>query len=344
MFNASSTMLGSSTARRPEPVMRILITGVTGFVGGHLAERLLHDGGHNLHGLNRSGVWPAELAHLRGAVELHAIDLQRAPKLEHLLLELRPEWIFHLAGYANTGKSFQEPMQAWEGNWRATFNLYEAIAQSKLRPRVLYASTGLIYGSTGSGDRPLCETVPLFPASPYAASKSAADLLSYQVTRHPGLDVVRVRCFNQIGPRQSPEYATANFARQIAAIERGEQSPVLETGDLSGQRDLTDVRDMVRAFVALMEHGVSGEAYNAGSGRSLPMRAVLERMLAKSRARIEIRERSDGRRSGDTASVRAGIAKLQVATGWQAEHSLDSSLADLIDYWRTRREPIRKTA
>jgi GDP-4-dehydro-6-deoxy-D-mannose reductase len=324
--------------------MKILITGITGFVGGHLTERLLQDGGHELHGLSRVGVWPAELSHLRGVAELHAVDLLRAAGIEHLLIDLRPDWIFHLAGYANTGKSFQEPMQAWEGNWRATFNLYEAIAHSKVRPRVLYASTGLIYGGTGGADRPLGETEPLSPASPYAASKAAAELLSYQVTRHPGLDVVRVRCFNQIGPRQSPEYATANFARQIAAIERGEQPPVVETGDLSGRRDLTDVRDMVRAFVALMERGGAGEAYNVGSGVALSMRTVLERMLANSRARIEVREQADGRRSGDTTSVRAGIAKLQVATGWQAEHSLDRSLADLIDYWRTRREPIRMIA
>jgi GDP-4-dehydro-6-deoxy-D-mannose reductase len=315
--------------------MRILITGATGFVGGHLVERLL-GGNHEIHGLSRRAAWPAEWAHLEGRVQLHAADLNCPLETLAALQSIRPDWIFHLAGYANTGKSFAEPDAAWRGNWQATFHLYESIARLGCRPRVLYASSGLIYGNPDGGDRICRETDALYPASPYAASKAAADLLSYQVTRSPGLDVIRVRCFNQIGSRQSPDYATANFARQIAAIERQAQPPVLMTGDLSGQRDLTDVRDMVRAFVALMERGQSGAAYNAASGVTHSMQSVLERLQALSATPVEVRQRLDPERRADTAVARADIHKIQAATGWRTEYTLEQSLADLLEYWRHR--------
>jgi GDP-4-dehydro-6-deoxy-D-mannose reductase len=320
--------------------MRTLITGAAGFVGGHLAELLLRDGGHEVHGLGRRAAWPPALAHLTGRVRLHAVDLARADAIEALLRDLRPERIFHLAGYANTGKSFREPAAAWADNLQATFNLYEAVARTGLRPRILFASTGLIYGAP-VGDCLCREDDPLEPASPYACSKAAADLLSYQVTRHPGLDVVRARCFNMIGARQAADYATANFARQIAAAEAGVQAPVIETGDLSGRRDLTDVRDVVRAFVALLESGATGAAYNAGSGVAHSMQEVLDRMRALARVRIDVRQQCDPARKGEAAVSRADVAKLHAATGWRPSYTLDESLADLIDYWRRQAEPRR---
>lgn len=314
--------------------MRILITGATGFVGGHLVERLLADGGHELHGLARVGKWPEALQHLNGLIHLYPINLNDDDGVLQILRLSQPEWIFHLAGYANTGKSFREPSKAWYGNWGATIRLYDAIEQWGGRPRTLFTSTGLVYGNPACGEQSCSENDPLFPASPYAASKAAADLLSYQVTCHPGLDVVRVRCFNQFGPRQSPDYATANFARQIAAIEMGNQAPMLETGDLSGQRDLTDVRDMVSALIAVMRDGQSGEVYNAGTGITHTMREVLDKLLAMSRVRIEVRERIDVNRKKDTSVSRADIRKLQAATGWRPEYSLEKTLGDLLDYWR----------
>lgn len=314
--------------------MRILITGATGFVGGHLIEKLLDSSQHELHGLSRRAIWPAHLQHLAGRASLHAVDLLDRTATEDLLRDLDPKWIFHLAGYANTAKSYGEPEKAWESNLQATDRLYDAIARSGYRPRVLFTSTGLVYGNPSGGDQLCSESDLIAPAGPYAASKAAADLLSAQVTFHLGLDVIRVRCFNQIGPRQSADYATANFARQIALIERGSQPAIMETGDLSSQRDLTDVRDMVRAFVLLMERGLSGEAYNAGSGIALSMQTVLDRMLALARTPIEVRQRSDPARLAETAVSRANVKKIRDATDWQPEYTLDQSLADVLDYWR----------
>ena len=307
--------------------MRVLITGATGFVGGHLARTLAEAGGHELHGLSRDGGSATD------PVECHVADLSDRERVSELLREIKPERIFHLAGYAHGGKSFSEPAAAWAGNLTATMHFYDAIAGSGITPRVLYVSTGLVYGNAPAGGS-WDEDSPLAPTSPYAASKAAADLLSYQVTRHPGLDVVRVRPFNHIGPGQAADYAVANFARQIAEIERGEREPVIETGDLSGCRDFTDVRDLCRAYVGLLERAETGSVYNAASGVSRRVGDVLDRLIELSGARVEVRQKIDPSRRGDVAVTRADVSKLKGDTGWVPGLSLDRSLTDILDWWR----------
>ena len=312
--------------------MRILITGITGFVGGHLVEAL--PAGHTLTGVSRNADWPAGLAHLAGRAELHAAELADGDRVEQIVRAARPDWVIHLAGYANTGKSFREPDRCWDDNLSATRSLYDAIARTDVRPRILFASSGLVYGEPDDPDGACDERTTLKPASPYAASKAAADLLSYQYARSPGLDVVRVRLFNQVGPRQPADYALANFARQIAAAEAGRQEPVIETGDLSARRDITDVRDMVASFPLLLEKGTRGEAYNAGRGEAYRMQDLLDRLLALARVRVEVRQKVEPGRKADTAVTRADARKLRQATGWAPRIPLDQTLADVLDDWR----------
>ena len=314
--------------------MRVLITGITGFVGGHLAERLLAAGGCAVAGIARHATWPASLAHLSGNVELIAADIHDGLAVADVLKRLRPDAICHLAGYASTGKSFVDPAGCWYANLDGTRALYDAVALSGVRPRILFASTGLVYGDPEPGTDSLDEHAPLKPASPYAASKAAADLLSYQLARHPGLDIVRVRLFNQIGPRQSADFAVANFARQIAAAEAGRQGPELTTGDLSAWRDFTDVRDMAEALRLLLAHGETGEAYNAGSGRVWRMRDVLQSLVGLARVPVTVREQADPARPADTAVSKANPAKLKACTGWVPKYELHQTLADTLDYWR----------
>ncbi len=316
-------------------MMRILITGINGFVGGHLVEALVKAGVRPLFGLSRSATWPAALSHLEDAAELHAAELSDSSRVEEIVRLTRPDWVFHLAGYANTSASFREPEHCWRDNLDATRTFYDAIARTSLRPRILYISTGLVYGDPDSPESACDERTTLKPASPYAASKAAGEMLSYQFTRSPGLDIVRVRLFNQIGPRQSANYAVANFARQIAAIEAGQQAPVIETGDLSAHRDITDVRDMVAAFPMLLEKGVTGEAYNAGHGETHQIQELLDRLLKLSRVKVEVRQKLDPTRKADTAITRADISKLHGATGWSPIISLDQTLADILNDWRT---------
>lgn len=310
--------------------MRILVTGVTGFAGSHLAEALLARGGVELFGLSRGrpdGARPSS------SIDLRLGDPTDVAGVEALLRAIQPEQIYHLAGYAHAGRSFQEADAAWTGNLTVTRCLYEAVQRWGGRPRILFAGSGLIYGDapgTGLQD----ENTLLCPSSPYSASKAAADLVSYQVTRHPGLDVVRARPFNHIGPRQSTNYAVPNFARQIVAIERGQAAPVLETGQLGAQRDLTDVRDVTAAYLLLMERGRTGEAYNIASGQSQSMQVVLERLLALAGLQVEIRTRADLLRGNDPSVMRIDTGRLRRETGWTPRFSLDQSLADILAYWR----------
>jgi GDP-4-dehydro-6-deoxy-D-mannose reductase len=314
-------------------VMRNLVTGVTGFAGGHLAEALLARG-ESVVGVSRRAAWPPEWRHLAGGVDLRAGDVGDRAVIESLLREVQPERIYHLAGYAQTGRSFREPDAAWAGNLGATRALYDAVLRWGGLPRILFVGSGLVYGDAATPGQMLDETCLLGPISPYAASKAAADLLSYQVARASGLDVVRARPFNHIGPAQSPEFAVAHFCKQVTAIGLGQAPPVLETGDLAPRRDLTDVRDVIRAYTLLMEKGRAGEAYNIGTGRTHAMQEVVDRLLAVSGVRVEVRQRADLVRVADTAAVRADAGKLQRETGWAPALALDRTLRDTLDYWK----------
>jgi len=315
--------------------MRILVTGCTGFAGGYLAEALLASEDAELFGISRHARWPRHWRHLARRVTLRVCDLGERKGIEAVLREAQPEQIYHLAGYANTGQSFREPDAAWNGNLKTTRNLYEAIARWGGRPRVLFVSSGLVYDEPSRPDGLVDESCLLRPVSPYAASKAAADLASYQYTRSPGLDVVRVRPFNHIGPRQAPEYAVSNFARQIAAIEAGRQAPLVETGDLSPRRDLTDVRDMAQAYKLVMAKGRKGEVYNAGSGIAHSMQEILDRLVALSRVQVEVRQKAQRPRGIETPALRADCTRLRTETGWQPSYSLDQTLQDTLDYWRS---------
>lgn len=314
--------------------MRILVTGATGFAGGHLAETLLAQGGHRVVGVARRAVWLESWRHLAARVELRACDVCSSSALEQILREMEPDQIFHLAGYPHVGRSFEEVEAAWQGNLTVTRTLYDAVASWGGRPRILYVGSGLVYGENPKTAEGCTEADVLLPDNPYAASKAAADLASYQYTRYPGLDIVRARPFNHIGPHQLPQFAVSSFARQLVAIERGRQEPVLETGNLQARRDLTDVRDVVAAYLLLMERGRTGEAYNVGSGQSVAMQTVLERLIALSGVAIEVRQTANLLRATDAAVVQANADKLRRETGWSPRFDLDQTLTDLLAYWR----------
>jgi GDP-4-dehydro-6-deoxy-D-mannose reductase len=314
--------------------MRTLVTGVTGFAGGYLAEALLARRETDLYGLSRRGEWPAEWQHLVGRVALTACDLTESTAVEKVLRQVRPQRIYHLAGYPHVGQSFREPDAAWAGNLNATRALYEAVDRWGGKPRILFIGSGLVYGPSDMSDEAQDEYCLLRPYSPYAASKAAADLVSYQFTCNPGLDIVRVRPYNHVGPRQSPQFAIPHFAKQLAAIERGLSPPVLQTGNLSPRRDLTDVRDMVNAYLLLMDKGRTGEAYNIGSGQTVSIQYVVDRLRALSGLTVEVRQRAELVRAKDQDVVRADATKVRQETGWSPRYSLDQTLKDTLQFWR----------
>jgi GDP-4-dehydro-6-deoxy-D-mannose reductase len=328
-FQESGFMVSATSAdKRPT-----LVTGVTGFAGCYLAKALL-ERNEMVVGLSRQAVWPAAWAPLGGRIDLRECDLGNGARLEAILREVRPARIYHLAGFAQVGGSFRDPEAAWSGNLNATRQLCEAVIRWGEHRRILFVGSGLIYGNREGPEMPYDEECSLRPDTPYAASKAAADLACYQYTCAPGLDIVRARPFNHIGPHQSAGFAIPDFARQLAAIGRGELPPILETGNLAAQRDLTDVRDTVAAYLLLMERGRRGEAYNIGTGQSHSMQTVLELLVRASGLKVEFRRRADLVRPTEQAVIRVDASKLRRETGWQPRHTLDRTLADTLAAWR----------
>lgn len=314
--------------------MRILITGANGFVGSHLVQALLARGGAELSGITRHERWPPGWETLGAGIPLVQADLAAWPDLADYLRNTRPEQIFHLAGYADAGQSFVEPDAAWAGNFTATRCLYDAIRQWGGTPRVLFVSTGAVYGEPIDPEQPLSESSVLRPNNPYAVSKAAADLLSYQYARAYGIDIVRARPFNHVGPGQSPRFALAHFAWQIARIERGQREATLRVGNLWTERDYTDVRDIVQAYLALMEQGIAGDVYNIGFGQTRTMQWFLGYLLSLARVPIAVEHDPNLARKVETARVRVNADMLRQTTGWSPRISVEDTLKDMLKYCR----------
>ena len=317
--------------------MNVLVTGLTGFVGGHFGEALLRAmPGCKLVGTSRANTWPVPLAALAPHARLESVDLHDGAGLLKLLHEHRPDWVVHLAGYANTRQSFQEPARCWADNLDGTRTLLEAVVASNLAPKVLFASTGLVLGDPDPGKQLLDELTTMKPVSPYAASKAAAELYAYQVYASTKLPVVRLRLFNQLGPRQSLGFIATDKAREIVDLERLGQPGTLHTKDLGSYRDITDVRDIARAILGVLEHGKPGEVYNAGSGRVVQIREVVRQLIVLAKVPITLNEQHSEQQVPETAVCQADIGKLQRTTGWEPTIPLLKTLNDVLDDWRVR--------
>lgn len=319
--------------------MRALITGATGFVGGHLAEHLMDQGDEPVALSNVAG-WPGPTAHLQGRVSLHTLDIgdeHATTALADLLAAERPKAIYHLAAQANPSASLADPRPTWALNLGGTLNLLEAVRRANLeeRPRVVLVGSGVSYGNPAPEHLPVSESCPLRPNNPYAASKAAADLLGIQHHLSHGTHTLMARPFNHAGPRQADIYALSSFARQVAEVELG-QRPRIEVGNLNVTRDYTDVRDIVRAYRLLVEHGHPGEVYNIGSGRDVPLAEMLKILQSLARVPVEVFVDPARLRPVDQPLLLADSSKLRSHTSWQPTFSLEQTLSDMLDDWRAR--------
>ncbi len=264
----------------------------------------------------------------------HEVDLSDAAGLQQAVEAAAPDLVFHLAAQASVGHSWADPDETYLTNVLGQLHLLEAIRALGAKPQVLIASSAEVYGAPDAV--PIAETAPLRPGSPYAVTKAAQDLMGYQYFAAYGLPVVRTRAFNHLGPGQGPGFVAPDFAQQIAQVEAGQRAPVIEVGNLSAERDLSDVRDVVRAYYWVLRMGKPGEAYNIGRGSAVPIQYVLDPLLAHSTASIEVRVDPARQRPSDAPRIYADITKLRLATGWAPETSLEQSLIDVLEYWRTR--------
>lgn len=313
--------------------MRALITGVGGFAGSHLADHLLSLPDWQVSGCVLPG-W--DCSHLDRRVECIELDLRDRLAVRAMLEQVAPDAVFHLAGQAFPPVSWDDPWDTLENNIHAQTNLLDGVVKLKAQPRLLVVGSGDEYGLVRPDELPLREDCPLRPNSPYSVSKVAQDLLgqAYFISHH--LPIVRVRPFNHIGPRQSENFVVSAFARQIAAIEAGQQEPVVRVGNLSARRDFTDVRDVARAYHLALTRGQPGEVYNVGSGRSHAIQEILDILLRHSRADIRVEPDPARMRPSDTPDVRGDASKLRETTGWTPVIPLEQSLLDVLNDWRKR--------
>jgi GDP-4-dehydro-6-deoxy-D-mannose reductase len=311
--------------------VRALITGITGFAGGHLAQILL-DRGDTLVGVARHT--QSGLEHLRQAVTLVSADLNDPVAVTSLLNDIQPEAIYHLAGQAFVPTAWADPWGTLENNIRPQLNILQAMIRQNSPARLLIVASNQVYGEVEESQLPLNEDTPLRPNNPYGVSKVAQDMLGLQYHLSHGLDVLRVRAFNHIGPRQNPVFVAASFARQIAQIEAGIIEPRIQVGNLTAKRDFTDVTDVMRAYALLVDHGDSGEAYNVGTGQAHSIQYLLDVLLSYSEVNIDIEQDPARMRPSDVDSVYADISKLRAKTGWEPNVKFEDSLQSVLDYWR----------
>ncbi len=313
--------------------MRALITGVAGFAGSHLADYLLQETDWQIAGCVLPG-W--DCSYVDARVERVEVDLRDRVATRAMLEQYAPQVIFHLAAQAFVPVSWDDPWDTLENNIRAQTNLLDALVKLKAKPRMLVIGSNEEYGLVQPGDLPLREDSPLRPNSPYAVSKIAQDYLGLQYFLSHQIPCVRARPFNHIGPRQSEHFVAPAFARQIALIEAGRQEPVIRVGNLSTQRDFTDVRDMVRAYYLVALKGEPGQVYNIGSGQPRSIQTLLETMLSFSTVSIRIERDPQRMRPSDTPITYCDASRLRAATGWEPRFSFEQTVRDVLEDWRRR--------
>ncbi len=313
--------------------MRTLVTGITGFVGGHLTEHLLAEG-DSVTGCSRRGAWPKQLAHLVHRTRLIRCDLCDSDQAQSLLEHETFDSIFHLAGLASPQACLADPETARRENVVATENLYEAIRRSGQQPRVLFISTCYVYGQPAPSNLPVTITCPIRAEHPYAATKWAAEQISLRFAEMAKLDIIRIRPFNHTGPRQPAGYMVSDWAGQIAAIEAGKMPARLHVGNLDTRRDYSDVRDIVRAYRMIAGQPQSRGVYNVGSGVSRSGREILELLRGLSRVPWEVVEDRTRMRTSEIQEIVADTTAIRSFIGWKPEVDFKTTLADTLEYWR----------
>ncbi|MFI5265616.1 MAG: GDP-mannose 4,6-dehydratase [Candidatus Levyibacteriota bacterium] len=306
---------------------KALITGITGFAGSFLSELLLEHG-YEVHGTSLSSTKSNSPTHIK------TLDLLDKKATEQYVQEVSPDVIFHLAALTSPADSFSNPEQTITNNIAAEINVLEAVRLGNFSPRILVMSSAEVYGLVSSKDLPINEGTPLKPVSPYAVSKIAQDFLGLQYHLSYNMDIIRVRPFNHIGPRQAPGFVVPSFAKQIAEIEKKKTETVIKVGNLDAKRDFTDVRDMVKAYLLLSEKGKAGEVYNIGSGKSYRIGEILDSLLAMSTVKIETRVDPSRLRPSDTPDIYSDNTKIEEATDWKPQIPLAQTLQDTLNYWR----------
>ena len=311
---------------------KALITGISGFAGSYLSENLVSSG----YQVSGSYLTDDSLKNLpnKDKVSLHKVNLLDEGAVEELLGKEKPEYIFHLAALTSPKNSFDDPKNTFVNNVSAQINLLESVCKNKLTDsRILIVSSAEVYGLVPKDDLPIDEDTKFNPANPYAVSKLAQDFLGLQYFHSYKLNIVRVRPFNHVGPRQSPDFVVSALAKRIAEIEKGREN-VMKVGNLTSKRDFTDVSDMVEAYRLALEKGEAGQVYNLGSGKSFEISEILDKLLSFSKVKIITEEDQSLMRPSDNPDLVCDARKFEKLTGWKAQIPIEKTLENTLNYWR----------
>jgi GDP-4-dehydro-6-deoxy-D-mannose reductase len=306
----------------------ILVTGAAGFAGSHLLD-LLGRAGAEVIAWHRPGGSPPRGG--SGGVQWAAVDLLDRAQVRAAVVRARPSAVYHCAGAAHVGRAWDSTTSTFAINVLGTHHLLQAIERAGLGSRVLVPSSALV---SQAADEALTEAHPLRPSSPYGLSKLAQEMLASKT--NGTLPVAIARPFNHVGPRQDPYFAASGFAQRIADIEAGRWAPEISVGNLEARRDLTDVRDTVRAYQLILERGRPGRPYNICSGRAIRIRELLDRLIARARVPVEVKVDPARYRPNDTPLLLGDPARLRDELGWSAEIPIEQTLDDLLEFWRSR--------
>lgn len=315
--------------------MKVLITGITGFAGSHLAELALKKG-VDVFGTVRWRSRLENIEQIKNDVKLVDCDMRDFCSVKSALKKVNPDYIFHLAAQSFVPSSWSAPHETMTTNIIGQLNFFEAIRDLGINPVMQIACSSEEYGFVHPEEVPITEENPLRPLSPYAVSKVAQDMMGYQYYKSYGLKIVRTRGFNHTGPRRGEVFVTSNFAKQIAEIETGKREKVIHVGNLDARRDFSDVRDIVRAYWLTVEKGEPGEVYNVASGIAYKISEILKKLLSFSSINVDVVQQQERMRPSDVEVLLGSYEKFNKRTGWKPEIPFDRTLSDLLDYWRAR--------
>lgn len=307
--------------------MRVLITGISGFVGAYLSDYLKKQDRYEVFGIS------ASIESDKDKVRIFKCDLLNEAKVFEIVEKVRPEYIFNLAALSSPRKSFDEPGKTIGNNVNSQLNILEAVRKLNLKTRILIVSSADIYGIVPTERLPIDEVNLLNPTNPYAVSKATQDLLGLQYFNSFGMDIIRVRPFNHTGPGQSDLFVIPAFCKRIFQAKK-EGKKTIKVGNLNAKRDFTDVRDIVKAYVLALEKGVTGDVYNLGSGVSVSMQEVVNKLIELTGGGIETETDKSLFLPIDNPELVCDYSKFANLTGWKPEIPFDKTLSDTLDYWK----------
>jgi len=311
--------------------MKALIIGVAGFVGSFLVSELVN-AGWDVHGTKL----PTETTDLD--IPVYGLDVLDAAAIKGLINKVAPDNIFHMAAQSSVAISWKEPAKTVDVNIKGVINLLEAVREMVTPSRVLLVGSGEEYGHIEPKELPISEDTVPRPGNIYACTKATQSMLGQIYAKAYGLEIIIARAFSHIGQGQTDSFVVPAFCKQVAEIEAKGDTGTIRVGNLESKRDFTDVRDIVRAYRLLAEKGISGEIYNIGSGKSIAINEILDLILKQSKATITVEKDQSRMRPSDTPVVEADISKLVKCTGWNPEISIDTTILDVLNEWRTKAE------